>query len=42
MEVPGIKRFSYGAVFAFVVLLILLIGGAMFFADEAEDFLGLH
>ncbi|MHC4176053.1 MAG: hypothetical protein ACYSWU_01015 [Planctomycetota bacterium] len=42
MEVFGIKRFSYGAVLAFVVLLVLLVAGAMFFADEAEDFFGLH
>lgn len=40
MEILGIKRFSYGAVLAFVVLLVLLITGAMFFADEAEDFFG--
>lgn len=38
MEVLGIKRFSYGAVLAFVVLLVLLIAGAMFFADEVDDF----
>jgi len=38
MEMLGIKRFSYGAVFVFAVLLFLLIAGAMFFADEVDDF----
>ena len=39
MEILGIKRFSRGAVHAFVVALVLLIVGAMFFADEVEEFL---
>ena len=34
------KRFSYGMAFAFVVLLILLAAGAMFFTDDfKEEFL---
>ena len=32
-----IKRFSYGAAFAFVVLLILLAAGAMFFTDDFKE-----
>ncbi len=40
MEILGIKRFSYAAVFAFVVLLVLLIMGAMFFAEGAGDLFG--
>jgi len=39
MDTLGIKRFSYGAMFAFVAALALLIVGAMFFADEVEEFL---
>jgi hypothetical protein len=42
MDKIGIKRFSYGAVLAFAVLLLLLVAGAMFFAGEAESFFGLH
>ena len=37
MEILGIKQWSYGAMFAFVVLLVLLIGGAMFFAEKVDD-----
>ncbi len=38
MEILGIKRFSYGAAMAFAVILFLIIAGAMFFADEVDDF----
>ena len=40
MEILGFKRFSYGAILALAVLLFLLIAGAMFFADEVDDFFG--
>ncbi len=40
MEKMGLKRFSSGAVFALAVLLLLIVAGAMFFADEVEEFLG--
>ncbi len=39
MEILGIKRLSYGATFAAVVILILLIAGAMFFADKVDGFI---
>jgi hypothetical protein len=38
MDMLGFKRFSYGAILALAVLLFLLIAGAMFFADEVDDF----
>ena len=40
MELLGIKRFSYGTALAFVVLLVLLVAGAMFFGEEAKDLFG--
>ena len=38
MEILGFKRVSYGAIFALAVVLFLIIAGAMFFADEVDDF----
>lgn len=35
-----IKHFSYGAAFALIVLLILLVAGAMFFSDDTEKIFG--
>ncbi len=41
MEIFGFKRFSYGAGLAFIVLLVVLVAGAMFFGDEAKEFFNL-
>ncbi len=42
METLGIKRLSYGAIFVLAVVLVLLIAGAMFFADKVDDYFDGH